>query len=51
MEKTLEPIFYYYKQRRRAGESLGDFTARIGFEDLRSYAQSYLSEEDAKSAP
>jgi len=51
LEKTLEPIFYYYKQRRRAGESLGDFTARIGFEDLRSYAQSYLSEEDAKSAP
>ena len=39
IEKALEPVLYMYKQRRRPGEALGDFTARIGFETLRQYAQ------------
>ena len=51
LEKTLEPIFYYYKQRRRASESLGDFTARIGFDTLQKYCESYMSVEELSSAP
>ena len=38
IEKALEPVLYMYKQRRRPGEALGDFTARVGFETLRQYA-------------
>ena len=51
LEKTLEPIFYYYKHRRLNNESLGDFTARVGFEVLKSYAQSFVSEDELKSLP
>lgn len=47
----MEPIFFYFKQRRRDGETLGDFTARVGFKSLRAYAESYVSEEEAKSLP
>ena len=39
IEKALEPILFLYKQRRRAAESLGDFTARVGFDTLRAYSQ------------
>lgn len=38
IEKALEPVLYMYKQRRRPGEALGDFTARIGFDALKQYA-------------
>lgn len=37
LETALEPILFMYKQRRRPGEALGDFTARVGFEALREY--------------
>ena len=39
IEKVLEPILFLYKQRRRPAESLGDFTARVGFDALRAYSQ------------
>lgn len=51
LERTLEPIFYYFKQRRRPGESLGDFTARVGFRALKDYGHSFISEEELKSLP
>ena len=51
LEKTLEPIFYLFKHKRRHLESIGDFTARLGFEALRSYAESFVSEEEATSMP
>jgi len=38
IEKALEPVLYMFKQRRRPGEPLGDFTARVGFETLKQYA-------------
>ena len=43
LEATLEPLLYFYKQRRRAGESLGDFSARTGFDVLRQYTEGYVS--------
>ena len=39
IEKALEPVLYMYKQRRRPGEALGDFTARVGFDALKQYAK------------
>eukprot|EP00891_Asterochloris_glomerata_P004858 jgi/Astpho2/4858/fgenesh1_pm.00069_%23_5_t len=43
LEATLEPLLYFYKQRRRVGESLGDFSARTGFDVLRQYTEGYVS--------
>jgi sulfite reductase (ferredoxin) len=39
IEKVLEPILYFYKQRRRVGEPLGDFTERVGLEAIREYCR------------
>lgn len=39
IEKALEPVLYMYKRRRRPGEALGDFTARVGFDALKQYAK------------
>lgn len=45
LEKTLEPIFYLYKQQRRPGEALGDFATRIGFLALRTYSAGYVPQK------
>ena len=37
LESTLEPIFFFYKQRRQPGEPFGDFCARVGHEAIRGY--------------
>jgi len=42
LEKLLEPVFFFFKSRRRAGEGLGDFVARIGLDVLRAYSQAYV---------
>ena len=39
LEKTLEPIFFFYKQRRQPGEPFGDFCARVGLEAIRDYTK------------
>uniref|UniRef100_A0A061RZC5 assimilatory sulfite reductase (ferredoxin) n=1 Tax=Tetraselmis sp. GSL018 TaxID=582737 RepID=A0A061RZC5_9CHLO len=49
LEKTLEPIFAYWKASRSAGEALGDFVARVGFAALREFSDSYISPEDRKT--
>ena len=42
METFFEPIFAMFKeQRRSSSETLGDFTARVGFEALRQYQAAY----------
>ncbi len=51
MEKVLEPIFFHYKEKRRAGEPFGDFCARIGFDQLRSYSAAYVPPESVSSLP
>lgn len=43
LETFLEPMFVLFKEKRQAGESFGDFCARIGFEALREYTVSYQS--------
>ncbi|GAB4856031.1 transcriptional regulatory protein [Ancistrocladus abbreviatus] len=35
LEKVLEPLLYYWQQKRQAKESFGDFTTRMGFEKLQ----------------
>ena len=51
LEKTLEPIFYLYKQQRRRGESLGDFATRTGFLNLRTYSAGYVPQEGHAKLP
>ena len=42
LETFFEPIFAMFKeQRRSSSETLGDFTARVGFEALRQYQAAY----------
>jgi hypothetical protein len=51
LEKVLEPIFFHYKEKRRADEPFGDFCARIGFDQLRSYSAAYVPPESVSSLP
>ena len=51
LEKVLEPIFFHYKEKRRAEEPFGDFCARIGFDQLRSYSAAYVPPESVSSLP
>ncbi|TKY67831.1 Sulfite reductase of ferredoxin [Spatholobus suberectus] len=41
LEKVLEPLFYYWKQRRQSKESFGDFTNRMGFEKLKEFVEKW----------
>ncbi|MEM6254021.1 MAG: sulfite reductase, ferredoxin dependent [Cyanobacteria bacterium P01_D01_bin.156] len=49
LEKTLEPMFAFFKKGRQAGESFGDFCDRIGFEALRNFSESYVPAKKAAS--
>ncbi len=51
MEKTLEPLLFYFKGQRRADEAFGDFCARVGFSALRDYAAGYIPAKDAAELP
>ncbi|BBC25192.1 sulfite reductase, ferredoxin dependent [Pseudanabaena sp. ABRG5-3] len=44
LEKGLEPLFFYFKKDRVEDESFGDFCDRKGIEDLRQFAETYVSE-------
>jgi sulfite reductase (ferredoxin) len=41
LETTFEPIFVYFKASRQTDESFGDFCDRVGFEAIRSFAETY----------
>lgn len=43
METFLEPIFAYFKQEKKTGESFGDFCDRVGFEAIREFTVAYES--------
>ena len=51
MEKTLEPLLYFWNATRRAEEGFGDFCARIGFPALQAYAASFISPATSSSLP
>jgi len=44
IESFLEPIFVYFKQSRKSGESFGDFCDRVGFDAIREFATQYEPE-------
>jgi sulfite reductase (ferredoxin) len=44
IETQLEPIFVFFKQSRKSGESFGDFCDRVGFDAIREFAANYESE-------
>ncbi|XP_052187376.1 sulfite reductase [ferredoxin], chloroplastic-like [Diospyros lotus] len=35
LEKVFEPLFYYWKRKRHAKESFGEFSTRMGFDKLQ----------------
>ncbi|KAK7341234.1 hypothetical protein VNO80_24160 [Phaseolus coccineus] len=41
LENVLEPLFYYWKQRRQSKESFGDFTNRMGFDRLKEHVEKW----------
>ncbi|MED6172984.1 hypothetical protein PIB30_055167 [Stylosanthes scabra] len=41
LEKVLEPLFYYWKQKRQSKESFGEFAGRMGFEKLKEYVEKW----------
>ncbi|MBE7385280.1 MAG: sulfite reductase, ferredoxin dependent [Leptolyngbya sp. SIO1E4] len=41
LETGLEPLFIYFRDRRKAAESFGDFCDRVGFDALRQFSDSY----------
>ncbi|XP_047169022.1 sulfite reductase [ferredoxin], chloroplastic [Vigna umbellata] len=41
LEKVLEPLLYYWKQRRQSKESFGDFTNRMGFDKLKEHVEKW----------
>ncbi len=49
LEATLEPIFAFFKKRRRKGESLGDFCNRMGFDAIREFASTYKPRANGRS--
>ncbi|MFH7029035.1 MAG: sulfite reductase, ferredoxin dependent [Heteroscytonema crispum UTEX LB 1556] len=49
IETQLEPIFIYFKQSRKSGESFGDFCDRVGFDAIREFAANYESETAVKA--
>ena len=40
-----------FKAQRRGAESLGDFTARVGFDALRAFQGAYIAPEAAQALP
>ncbi|KAG2398117.1 Sulfite reductase [Vigna angularis] len=41
LENVLEPLLYYWKQRRQSKESFGDFTNRMGFDKLKEHVEKW----------
>ncbi len=50
LEKTLEPIFVFFKQSRHPGESFGDFCDRVGLDAIRQFASQYQPENGITAA-
>jgi len=44
IETKLEPLFVFFRDGRKKGESFGDFCDRVGFEALRQFAETYNPE-------
>ena len=50
-ETFFEPLFAFFKSRRKESESFGDFCSRIGFVALREYQKAYVSPPSYSSQP
>lgn len=50
-ETFLEPIFALFKAQRRGDETLGDFTARVGFPALRDAQAAYVAPPPPAAVP
>lgn len=51
IEEVLEPLFVLFRQKRKDGESFGDFTARVGLPALKQYSEGYISADVEATLP
>eukprot|EP00884_Botryococcus_braunii_P010393 jgi/Botrbrau1/19355/Bobra.0822s0001.1 len=51
LEEVLEPLFVLFRQKRKEGESFGDFTARVGLAELKQYCEGYITAEVEETLP
>ncbi|MBC7516051.1 MAG: sulfite reductase, ferredoxin dependent [Alkalinema sp. FL-bin-369] len=49
LETTLEPIFVFFKKRRKRSETFGDFCHRMGFAAIREFAAIYKPRSPGRS--
>jgi sulfite reductase (ferredoxin) len=49
LETILEPIFVFFKKRRKKGETLGNFCNRMGFDAIRDFAAIYKPRSPGRS--
>ncbi len=49
LETTLEPIFVFFKKRRKKGETFGNFCNRMGFDAIREFAATYKPRSPGRS--
>lgn len=45
IDTTLEPLFVFFRDGRKKGESFGDFCDRVGFEALRQFSATYNADQ------
>jgi sulfite reductase (ferredoxin) len=45
IDTTLEPLFVFFRDGRKKGESFGDFCDRVGFGALRQFAATYKADQ------
>eukprot|EP00179_Madagascaria_erythrocladioides_P011584 CAMPEP_0198370374 /NCGR_PEP_ID=MMETSP1450-20131203/156683_1 /TAXON_ID=753684 ORGANISM="Madagascaria erythrocladiodes, Strain CCMP3234" /NCGR_SAMPLE_ID=MMETSP1450 /ASSEMBLY_ACC=CAM_ASM_001115 /LENGTH=650 /DNA_ID=CAMNT_0044077915 /DNA_START=252 /DNA_END=2204 /DNA_ORIENTATION=+ len=50
LEATLEPVFAFYKSKRKRREAFGDFCDRVGKEAISKYAETYVLGSTKKSS-
>lgn len=49
LEKFLEPIFVFFRDKKQKKESFGDFCHRVGFDAIRDFAKNYQPGTKKKS--
>ncbi|GMQ00805.1 hypothetical protein CsSME_00047718 [Camellia sinensis var. sinensis] len=49
LEKVMEPLFYYWKRKRQAKESFGDFTNRLGYDKLQELVDKWEGPVESSS--
>lgn len=50
LENELEPLFVFWRNRRREGEGFGYFVSRVGMDACKQFAESFVSDSSANQS-